>query len=230
MPHFDRADRANRAVAHTPAHTPIDRAPAPWARLHTPPDFALPDFVPLEADEYEKALALMNRFSMYDVSMPADIYQLFSNKSKVYDALSYYIELAEKKNLFCGGNDDADAEIRTLLFKSIVSVAKKEKSIKEVSAAVGMNEKYFLSYFKKLFYITPHKLVHKIKRMNMKSRLTDSPYNVSEIAQMSGFENSKYFYEYFKKYIGMTPLQFRRSGEGIALHDSSEAHKNNKNN
>lgn len=170
----------------------------------------LPDFVDLTEEEYEKALFLMQRVQNRDMQSPANLYELFENKGKVFDILSYYIELSRKKNMHYIKNRDFDAGIRKRIFEYISVSGVRGIDVREVSNILGMNERYFLKYFKKLFLITPNQLTLKKRMVTAQTFLIFGNDDIADIAKECGFESTSYFCECFKKHMGISPLQFRR--------------------
>lgn len=170
----------------------------------------LPDFVELDDEEFKQALCLMQKVDIHNMQSPANIFELFENKSKVFDILSYYIELSEKKNLHFIKNRDSDSKIRTMLFDYINSVGTSNINTKAISESIGLNERYFLKYFKKLLFITPNQLSLKKRLTLAKTFLIYENDNIDSVAKKCGFESTSYFCEWFKKHVGISPLQLRK--------------------
>lgn len=189
-------------------------------------EFDLPDFIELDEAEYKNALSLMEKINHTNPLAPAELYEVFSNKSKVYNILSYYIELAQRKNLHKSYHDDEDSHIRYMILEYIKNSDLKNIKSVELAQALGMNENYFLKYFKKLFSITLHQLVFKRRMLIAFWRLADSPYTVKEIAESCGFESLSHFIKTFKSQTGMTPLVFRNNYLNAPVSSGSEIIRN----
>lgn len=48
------------------------------------------------------------------------------------------------------------------------------------------------------------------RRVQRAAQLLETPYKITEIAGMAGFENAKYFSQVFRRYTGKTPQQYRQ--------------------
>ena len=59
------------------------------------------------------------------------------------------------------------------------------------------------------------KLFTTMKIDRAKQLLRESDRNVSQIAEILGYDNSFYFCSQFKKFTGMSPLEYRRSVNAI---------------
>lgn len=169
----------------------------------------LPDFIELTEEEYQKAYDLMTKIDFVNPQTPTNLYELFSNKSKVYNILAYYCELAAKKGLCKSDHSDETSHIRYMIFEYIKTEGVKNISAKNLALTLGMNEGYFLKYFKKLFYISLHQLIFKLRMLKCFWRLVDSPYSIKEIAESCGFSSMSHFIKMFKEQTGTTPLVFR---------------------
>lgn len=57
----------------------------------------------------------------------------------------------------------------------------------------------------------PSEMIHERIVLEAKRLLLHSEFNVNQIADKIGFEDSSYFIRYFKKYTGQSPTSFRKS-------------------
>ena len=71
-----------------------------------------------------------------------------------------------------------------------------------------LSEYHFIRAFKKCTGLTPHKYMAKITVNKAIELLTNTNLNISEIADMLGFEDSLYFSRFFKKETGYSPKNY----------------------
>ncbi|NDV77577.1 ATP-binding protein [Dysgonomonas sp. 511] len=84
-----------------------------------------------------------------------------------------------------------------------------EYSVEELSSDIGLSRVHL---YRKLQVITGQSPINFIRAIRLKRAaqyLRDSQYNVSEIADLVGFNTLKYFNKYFKEEFGTTPSQYR---------------------
>lgn len=99
--------------------------------------------------------------------------------------------------------------------KNIISFMHKHYSekitIADISAYAGISTKECIRTFKNTFHQTPMDyLIHyRIEQARHLLKETDEP--VTNIAFMTGFQNSAYFSKTFKKYSNLTPKEFRKN-------------------
>lgn len=83
-------------------------------------------------------------------------------------------------------------------------------SYRRLAEISGMSYSYFKSLFKRKNGVTPSRYVAALKVARAKELLIMGRYTVSQIAEMTGFENVYYFSSFFKKETGVTPTQYPR--------------------
>ena len=171
--------------------------------------FDLPDEVWLDDDEFKQMYALLKKITVHDSTAPHEVSELFLNKSKVFDVVSYYVYLAKKKNLHRIAQRDEQSKINFMLMQCIEDSDVNYIDTKELAEKLSMNEKYFLRYFKANFGVTPRTLINKKKYAMAKGLLLYSNYSIADITQKCGFKHESYFCESFKQYFGMSPLKLR---------------------
>lgn len=86
-------------------------------------------------------------------------------------------------------------------------------NIEAYAAEKGMSACWFIRTFKQYNKITPMQYVLTIRIANAKSLLETTSYNVTEIAEIVGYDNPLYFSRLFKKQTGMSPSEYRKLKE-----------------
>ncbi len=83
-------------------------------------------------------------------------------------------------------------------------------SIEEYAAGRHMSISWFIRNFKKYTEATPAQYIQSLRISNAQTLLETTNYNVSEIAQILGYDDPFYFSRVFKKQSGLSPTEFRR--------------------
>ena len=82
-------------------------------------------------------------------------------------------------------------------------------SIPKLAAMCTVSETYFRKQFKTIYSVSPTKYILNL-RLEYSSQLIRSRlYSISEVSEMSGFNDVKYFRKLFKKYFHYTPREFQ---------------------
>ena len=95
------------------------------------------------------------------------------------------------------------------VIKQINSENFNKGSIKKYSEISGYSEHHFIRIFKIHTGLTPTQYKAKIICEKAINLLSQNNLNISEIADILGFEDSLYFGRFFKKHMGITPGKFR---------------------
>ncbi|MBF0511290.1 MAG: helix-turn-helix transcriptional regulator [Candidatus Omnitrophica bacterium] len=85
----------------------------------------------------------------------------------------------------------------------------KKTTLKEAAEAVSLCPKYLSRVFKQHTGIGFNEYKLKIKMNESKELLRKSEYNINQISDKMGYENTESFIREFKKWTGKTPLKFR---------------------
>ncbi len=88
-------------------------------------------------------------------------------------------------------------------------------SVELLSSDVGLSRVHL---YRKLQSITGHTPIDFIRTIRLKRAaqyLRDSQFNISEIADLVGFNTLKYFNKHFKDEFGMTPTQYRMENSSL---------------
>lgn len=83
-------------------------------------------------------------------------------------------------------------------------------STQDYAHRLQMSKCWFIRSFKEITGVPPLHFLTAIRMDKSKELLESSAYNVSEIAEMVGYENPLYFSRIFKRKTGLSPLQYRR--------------------
>lgn len=89
--------------------------------------------------------------------------------------------------------------------------------IEEYAGKHGMSVSWFIRNFREYTGSTPAQYILSLRISNAQSLLENTPCNITEIAEIVGYDNPLYFSRLFKKQSGMSPSEFRKQ-----LHVSDE--------
>ncbi len=84
-------------------------------------------------------------------------------------------------------------------------------TVQAVASHVHMNEKAFISAFKKTVALTPGQYIFKCKMRRAAQMLTESDCPVSKVAAELNFSDVYAFSKAFKRYYGMSPTEFKKN-------------------
>jgi AraC-like DNA-binding protein len=84
----------------------------------------------------------------------------------------------------------------------------KEISLDDLSQSVNISKGHLIELFKKEYNITPIKYLNRIRISKAKELLSSSSYNINQIAEKTGFQDSRYFSRIFRKLEGITPSEY----------------------
>ena len=86
-------------------------------------------------------------------------------------------------------------------------------SIKEYAKKNYMSASWFMRNFKKYQGVSPSRYIIDLRISKAKELLKNTGYNIGQIGEMVGYENSLYFSRSFKKETGVSPREYRKSTE-----------------
>ena len=75
----------------------------------------------------------------------------------------------------------------------------------------NMSISWFIRNFKQYTDLTPMQYILSIRIYNAETLLHSSLYNITEVANIVGYENPLYFSRAFKKAKGLSPLEYRKN-------------------
>ncbi len=87
----------------------------------------------------------------------------------------------------------------------------KRLSVSEVSEKFGYNPDYLCRIFKNGYGISLKKYIEAQHLAYLKSLIVSTAYNMSEIAEMAGFESYQTFLKYFTYHEKISPMKFRNA-------------------
>lgn len=93
----------------------------------------------------------------------------------------------------------------------------KKISIEEYAASQHMSVSWFIRNFKEYTNVTPAQYILSLRISNAQTLLETTSCNVSEIADIIGYDNPLYFSRIFKKQCGMSPSEFRKRLQNAAV-------------
>jgi len=86
-----------------------------------------------------------------------------------------------------------------------------EYSVEQLAADVGMHRMNLYRKIQSLYGMTPSEFIRTMRLKRAAQLLSDDPnLNVSEVADMVGFNTPKYFTKYFKELFGVLPSQYSK--------------------
>lgn len=85
-----------------------------------------------------------------------------------------------------------------------------EVNIEEYASARGMSVSWFIRSFKLYTHTTPMQYLVSRRITNAQILLETTNYNITEIAQIVGYDNPLYFSRIFRKQKGMSPSDYRK--------------------
>jgi AraC family transcriptional regulator len=80
--------------------------------------------------------------------------------------------------------------------------------ISELAERIGMSEKYFIPYFKKIVGVPPGKYIHQLRMNRARDYLHQQAYSVKQIAGLLGYPDAYTFSKAFKKHYRVPPSKF----------------------
>ena len=83
-------------------------------------------------------------------------------------------------------------------------------SIEEYATTHNMSVSWFIRSFREYTNTTPAQYLLSLRISNARTLLETTSCNISEIANIIGYDNPLYFSRLFKKQCGMSPSEFRR--------------------
>lgn len=181
--------------------------------------------------ELEKAIAsrlILNHFFPEDIilwlirlstkllDVDTNVQKKYINKARklvnIREISSYLAELLIEKNKNIEYKIDID-DIKREEIKLAVKYVRANYSapigVIELAEYLEISPNYFSSLFKKETGMGFNSYLCSYRINKAKHMLCETDFNLSQIAEKTGFANDKYFYKLFKKYFKMTPHEYR---------------------
>ena len=84
----------------------------------------------------------------------------------------------------------------------------KNIEIKDLARIANLSESYFCTIFKSKFGVSANKYINSLKFAKSKELMVYSDLNITQIADMLGFNSLHYFSRFFKKMQGISPQEY----------------------
>lgn len=91
-------------------------------------------------------------------------------------------------------------------------------SIEDYAISQHMSVSWFIRNFKEYTNATPAQYLLSLRISNAQTLLETTSYNVTEVANIVGYDNPLYFSRIFKKQSGMSPSEFRKQLQDFSQH------------
>ena len=139
----------------------------------------------------------------YKTFYDANYAHIIKCKYLLYKMLYVIISMQEKS-----GNSKIGKAIKFLELNYLSDV-----SIKDLADMCNLGECMFRRYFKEETGLSPLKYRNKLRIMHAYDILTNEPFSVAEVMEITGFYDASYFNKTFKLYIGKSPSECRHKNE-----------------
>lgn len=87
--------------------------------------------------------------------------------------------------------------------------------IEDYAKERAMTVNWFTQSFKKVTKVTPMQYILSLRITNAMNLIDNTDYNMTQIADAVGYNNSMYFSRIFKKHTGMTPTEYKKRNDNI---------------
>ncbi len=134
-----------------------------------------------------------------------DLYLL----SLLLELLSYGGRSSEGAKL---SSSKQSSNINPHVLKAVAFMSKNYRSqisVNDIAAAAHISEKYMRELFKKETGRSMQAYLTDLRLSAAKTLLSNSKYNISEVANLSGFAEYRNFVRLFKERFGITPTEYR---------------------
>lgn len=144
----------------------------------------------------------------------SEIFDIWTSKKQGYKYLctSLFYKLIYLLNLASGdvsATNSIFTRIRPACDYIHQNYKKENITISALAEKVHMSEAAFRKNFKKVYLVSPNKYIRLLRLENASELLQSTTSSISEIATLSGFEDSKYFSKQFHKRYGLSPMEYR---------------------
>ncbi len=82
--------------------------------------------------------------------------------------------------------------------------------IEEYAKSRAMTANWFIQNFRKITKLTPMQYIVSLRITSAKNLIDNTDYNITQISETVGYDNSMYFSRIFKKHTGMSPTEYRK--------------------
>ncbi|GHT64326.1 AraC family transcriptional regulator [Spirochaetia bacterium] len=88
-------------------------------------------------------------------------------------------------------------------------------SVEELAALCMLSARQCTRCFQDVYHKSPHEYLVDIRLLTAKEFLKDTVYNISEIADFTGYESIYSFSRIFKQYTGVSPSEWRKRNDEL---------------
>lgn len=142
---------------------------------------------------------------LYDQMLPE--LEKCSTKQEICTTLINHITEYIKNNVN-NGSEDIHPAVRVAM-RYVQENYQKNITLFSISDVVNLTSVYFCILFKRETGVTFIDYLNKFRVDTAKKMLKDTRFNINEIAEKCGYQDSRYFSRTFKKIIGITPSEYR---------------------
>lgn len=145
-------------------------------------------------------------------------------KLKIYELFTF---LARNSN-FESHTRYADSETVarfTELRNNIHLSFEKNLSVDQMAAMVNLSSSRFHNLYKQIFGISPKRDYLLVKIEHAKTLMADDKYSISQVAELSGYNNQYHFIRQFKEIVGVTPGKYLKNMRRTKLNALKDATK-----
>ena len=87
----------------------------------------------------------------------------------------------------------------------------KHLTVEKMAAMVNLSPSRFHNLYKQIFGISPKRDYLLVKIEHAKTLMADDKYSITQIAELSGYNNQYHFIRQFKEIVGITPGKYLRN-------------------
>lgn len=119
---------------------------------------------------------------------------------------------------YCHAKDESSAESKTIsIIKNSLSFMEnnyeKKITLDEICSQSNLSKYYFCRVFKQVLGKSPMQQLNILRTTKAMELLQSGNYNVSQAADLCGFENYNYFSKVFKKYMHILPKEVKKKAK-----------------
>lgn len=81
--------------------------------------------------------------------------------------------------------------------------------IEDYAKEHAMTANWFTQSFKKVTNFTPMQYIISLRIANAMNLIDNTDYNITQIAEAVGYDNSMYFSRIFRKHTGLSPTEYK---------------------
>lgn len=156
---------------------------------------------------------LYQKESLYvdDIRLLNDVMNNFTTQfNDLSDINSYLSNIIHKIATHSASLPSYQPHIKKTL-KIIRSTYNEDISLEAIAASLHLSSAYLSRLFKEEVHVNFKEYLTKYRLNIIKTYLQDTEKSISEIAQLTGYNNANQLTRIFKKYEGLTPRQYRQS-------------------